>query len=113
MEFTIRLFLNQPLPKGSDFYQIASNFFFSFLILGYYQAGFELEFSQEMQDRIAQIDFTPVVLVEDVSVTVRFVTFTKWGGFFENVYVMDISDPMQLLDVQFNPLIEYDCGINF
>ena len=84
--------------------------------LGYLKedmAGFELEFSQEMQDRIAQIDFTPVVLVEDVSVTVRFVTFTKWGGFFENVYVMDISDPMQLLDVQFNPLIEYDCGINF
>lgn len=76
-------------------------------------ASFDIEFPQDITDRIEQIDFTPVVLVDDTSVTVRFVTFTKWGGFFENVYVMDKENPSQLLDVQFNPLIEYDCGISF
>jgi hypothetical protein len=76
-------------------------------------AGFDLEFPKDVKDRIEKIDFTPVVLVDETTVTVRFVTFTKWGGFFENVYVMDKENPMQLQDVQFNPLIEYDCGINF
>ena len=75
--------------------------------------GFDIEFPQDVKDRIDKIDFSPVVIVGESDVTVRFVTFTKWGGFFENVYVMDKEDPMQLLDVKFNPLIEYDCGINF
>jgi hypothetical protein len=75
--------------------------------------GFELEFPQDVKDRIEDIDFSPIVTVDETSVTVRFVTFTKWGGFFENVYVMDKNNPMQLLDVKFNPLIEYDCGISF
>lgn len=75
--------------------------------------GFDIEFPQDVKDRIEKIDFSPVVIVGESDVTVRFVTFTKWGGFFENVYVMDKENPMQLLDVQFNPLIEYDCGISF
>lgn len=75
--------------------------------------GFEIEFPQDVKDRIEQIDFSPMVIIDENSVTVRYVTFTKWGGFFENVYVMDKDNPMQLLDVKFNPLIEYDCGISF
>ncbi len=75
--------------------------------------GFDIEFPQDIKDRIDEIDFSPVAVVGESDITVRFVTFTKWGGFFENVYVMDKEDPMQLLDVKFNPLIEYDCGINF
>ncbi len=75
--------------------------------------GFELEFPKGVEEGIAQIDFVPVVVVDDKSVTVRYVTFTKWGGFFENVYVMDRENPTLLLDVRFNPLIEYECGISF
>lgn len=75
--------------------------------------SFELEFPREVKDKIEQIDFRPTVIIDENSVTVRYVTFTKWGGFFENVYVMDKENPMQLLDVKFNPLIEYDCGISF
>lgn len=75
--------------------------------------GFDIEFPQDAKDRIEEIDFRPVVFVGEDDVTVRMITFTKWGGFYENVYVMDKDDPMQLLDVKFNPLIEYDCGINF
>ena len=74
---------------------------------------FEIEFPQDVIDRIDKIDFTPIVIVDESTVTVHFVTFTKWGGFFENIYVMDKGDPMQLLDVEFNPVVEYDCGIAF
>lgn len=75
--------------------------------------GFDIEFPQDVNDRIEKIDFSPIVIVGESDVTVRFVTFTKWGGFFENVYLMDKDNPLQLLDVKFNPLIEYDCGISF
>ncbi|NTV36562.1 MAG: hypothetical protein HGA53_06370 [Anaerolineaceae bacterium] len=75
--------------------------------------GMKIEFPQDVKDRIEKIDFSPVVIVGEKDVTVRFVTFTKWGGFFENVYVMDKDDPMKLLDMKFNPIIKYDCGINF
>lgn len=74
---------------------------------------FDVEIPQDVKDRIAQIDFSPVVIVGANEVTIRMVTFTKWGGFFENVYVMDKKSPGNLIDVQFNRLIEYDCGISF
>lgn len=74
---------------------------------------FEIEFPQDVRDRIEQIDFSPVVVIDENSVVVRYVTFTKWGGFFENVYTLGKDPPMRLLDVKFNPLIEYDCGISF
>ena len=46
------------------------------------------------------------MIVDESTIIVRVVIFTKWGGFFENVYVMDKDNPSQLLDVQHNPLIE-------
>jgi len=75
--------------------------------------AFKLEFPQDVKDRMEKIDFSPVVVIGESDITVRMITFTKWGGFFENVYVMDKDNPMQLLDVKFNPIIEYDCGISF
>jgi hypothetical protein len=70
-------------------------------------------FSKDIKDRIKKVDFRPVVLMGKESVTVRFVTFTKWGGFFEHVLVLDKDDPMHVLDAQVNQLIEYDCGIMY
>lgn len=75
--------------------------------------SFSIEFPQDVKERVEKIDFSPVVIIGENDVIVRMITFTKWGGFFENVYVMDKDNPMQLLDVKFNPIIEYDCGINF
>lgn len=75
--------------------------------------NFGIEFPQEVKDKIEKIDFRPLVVVRENEVTVRLVTFTKWGGFFETVYIMNKDDPAQAFNVQFNPLIEYDCGIRF
>jgi hypothetical protein len=74
---------------------------------------FEMELPQDVKDKIEKIDFSPVEIVDENTVTVRFVIFTKWGGFFEAVYVINKENINQLLDVKFNPIIEYDCGISF
>jgi hypothetical protein len=74
---------------------------------------FDLTLPAKVAQRAQQIDFTPAVLVEEQSVTIRLVTFSKWGGFWEYVYVMDKANPAHLLDAQYNPLVEYDCGIAF
>jgi hypothetical protein len=75
---------------------------------------FDLTLPPEVVDRLGSIDFEPVVLLGEDTVTVRFVSFSKWGGFFENVYVLSRDEgPVKLIDSQWNPLIEYDCGIAF
>ena len=73
----------------------------------------DLELPENVRDRIGEIDFKPVVIVGEKVVTVRFITFTKWGGFYENVYVMDKENPLHIIETQYNPLIEYDCGMRF
>jgi len=44
---------------------------------------------------------------------VRFVLFTNWGGFLEIEYTFSRASPAQLLDVQTNTLVQYDCGLLF
>jgi hypothetical protein len=76
-------------------------------------ASFDLEFPESVAEGAGMIDFEPAVLLDGETVTVRLVVFTKWGGFFELVYVTAEGDPLELIDVQANPLVEYDCGIMF
>ncbi len=75
--------------------------------------GFDLNLPADVLENARKIDFTPAIRMDATSVTVRFVTFTKWGGFYENIYKMDRRDPFILLDSQFNSLVHYDCGIAF
>ena len=74
---------------------------------------FGVEFPQDVKDNIGKIDFKSSILVNDDTISVRIVAFTKWGGFWENIYVMDKENPMNLKDVQSNTLLKYDCGISF
>jgi hypothetical protein len=67
----------------------------------------------DMVSKPYQIDLLPVVAVKDGSASIRFVSFSKWSGFYEILIVVDADDPMTMKDRQFNPLIEYDCGIAF
>ena len=74
---------------------------------------FGVEFPQDVKDNIEKMDFKSAILINDDTVSVRIVAFTKWGGFWENIYVMDKENPMNLKDIQSNTLLEYDCGISF
>jgi predicted small lipoprotein YifL len=76
-------------------------------------SSFQLELPPEVLSAAEKIDYTPTVSVEEKSVTVRLVTFSKWGGFSEDVYVLDREDPSKILEQRSTPLVEYDCRIKF
>jgi hypothetical protein len=59
------------------------------------------------------INPTPVVLIADKTITLRIVVFTQWGGFFEKIYTLDKQNPANVIHIQSNSLIGYDCGISF
>lgn len=72
-----------------------------------------IEFPGEIAQKAEQIDYTPTIVLTDDTVTLRLVSFSKWGGFFEVIYTLERGNPENILDAQFNPLIEYDCQIAF
>jgi hypothetical protein len=74
---------------------------------------FDIDLPEDLVSRVPELDVSPVVVMDEKLVKIRFITFTKWGGFYENIYIMDTENPYILLDSEFNPLIEYDCGISF
>jgi hypothetical protein len=44
---------------------------------------------------------------------VKLITFTAWGGFFEETFVISRSFPHALLRHDRKCLVEYNCGIIF
>jgi hypothetical protein len=55
----------------------------------------------------------PAVNIGTQSVQVKLVTFTRWGGFFEETYFLSKSPPHTIQDVQEKNLVPYDCGVMF
>ncbi len=60
-----------------------------------------------------KLDYTPIVELQGETVRVRVVTFSKWGGFAEEVYTLRREYPHTMLDVQRKTLVPYDCRIQF
>ena len=74
---------------------------------------FQIEFPEDLLQKAQKIDFTPTVEIENEQVTLRYVSFTKWGGFFENTYTLEKNNPDKIIESQSIPLLEYNCGIAF
>ena len=60
-----------------------------------------------------RIDPTPEVRIDGEQIIVRTVWFTHWGGFFESRYTLNKDQPHEIIDIEINNLVEYDCGIMF
>jgi hypothetical protein len=75
--------------------------------------SFDLEFPPSVKDRVENIDFSPTIVVDNESVKVSFVSFSKWSGFFRSTYVLEKDNPGHWQDVEYDDLIEYQCGIEF
>lgn len=73
----------------------------------------DLSLPADVVAKAKSIDYTPRVKIEGSQVIVRFVTFTKWGGFSEVTYTMDKDNPSHLLNFESRVLVEYNCGIMF
>ncbi|MDP2994198.1 MAG: hypothetical protein Q8N46_03640 [Anaerolineales bacterium] len=58
-------------------------------------------------------DVGPSVKVGEQTVEVRFVTFTRWGGFYQETYTLSRSMPHTIQDVQEKNLVPYECGVMF
>ena len=74
---------------------------------------FEIKMPEDIISRAKEIDITPTIKIEEKTVTIRLVTFSKWGGFSENLYTLEKDNPQNMVDSKFNRLVEYDCGVAF
>jgi hypothetical protein len=59
------------------------------------------------------MDFGPFVNVGEQTVEVQLLTFTQWGGFYQELYILNRSMPHSIQDVQEKNLVPYDCGVMF
>jgi len=58
-------------------------------------------------------NLAPSVVIGEQTVEVRLVSFTRWGGFYQETYTLNRSMPHAILDTQEKNLVPYDCGIMF
>jgi len=75
------------------------------------------EFGSEMpvddKAKSLLINPTPTVAFFDGQVQVRIVTFTNWGGFYEQIYTISRTTPADISNVEENNLVPFDCGVMF
>jgi hypothetical protein len=65
------------------------------------------------KQKLLRVDPAPVVTIKNDIVTVRVVWFTKWGGLHESIYTLNKEAPHEVLDIEIEELVPYDCGIMF
>ncbi len=75
------------------------------------------DFGAEMdlltQTRARALDPQPVVEMDEDRVTVKLLTFTKWGGFYTQTMIFSRAFPHTLLDSSIEERVPYDCGVMF
>lgn len=72
-----------------------------------------LTFPQAGWEKAKAIDFQPSILISGDTVTIRLIIFSKWGGFWEELDVVDKNNPYHMLDIHQNVIVPYDCGFNY
>ena len=78
------------------------------------ELGFlNMKLPRNVAEASKKLDYTPGVSIDDQSVTVRFITFSKWGGFTENIFVLDKQSPFKAHDIRHIELVKYQVGIAF
>jgi hypothetical protein len=77
------------------------------------ETGFGIPFNKTQQRQALKIDPAPEVEIGEEAVTVRVVSFSKWGGFTEWIFTLSRATPHRVLDLETNNLMEYDCGVMF
>jgi len=67
----------------------------------------------EVQKEARRLDFAPQVEINNDTVTVRVVIFTKWGGFIEETYTITRAFPRIIEDIETKTLVEWSINITF
>ena len=69
--------------------------------------------TSEQEQKALELDLEPSVEFERETAQVRIVTFTKWGGFFKEIFVISRDSPHKILEHTTEELLPYDCGVMF
>lgn len=72
-----------------------------------------MDFNQSIKDMIKRIDCTISSKEYNDSITYRWVVFTTWGGFYEDVFSIDKRNIHNYRRIKRTHLVKYDCGILF
>jgi hypothetical protein len=67
----------------------------------------------DVQKQARRIDVTPTVELDEDVARVRFVGFTKWGGFFDVTYTISRDFPREVYEFEEEELVPYNCGVMF
>jgi hypothetical protein len=74
---------------------------------------FGLDLPADVKRAARKLDLTPVIEIGEDTVTVKVITFTRWGGFYQETYTIQKEFPHTIIEVKSEQLIPYDCGIMF
>lgn len=55
----------------------------------------------------------PTVRLDEKTAEVRLIAFTRWGGFYRFTWIIFRQFPHEFQSVQNEPLVPYDCGLQF
>jgi hypothetical protein len=75
---------------------------------------FGASFDKEQMKQIKALqNIEPLVKLTGTNAVVEVIIFSKWGGFYRMTYTISRSFPHEILDIQQENLVPYDCGILF
>ena len=74
--------------------------------------GVPLDLAGQVKARALK-DIEPVVQLKGENAIVEVITFTKWGGFYRQTYIISRSFPHKIIDNNSENIVPYDCGIAF
>ena len=74
---------------------------------------FNLELPQNVVEAAQKMDPQSAIIISEKTVTIRFITFSKWGGFSENLMVLNKQAPYETIKTTKNSIVYYQCGIMF
>jgi len=75
--------------------------------------NFGTPFSMREIRSARRLNVEPKVEINPNNVRLRFVTFTKWGGFEEQIVTLSLSEPFEIIYAKPTQLLPYSCNINF
>jgi hypothetical protein len=67
----------------------------------------------EVKEKARSLDLAPKVEINNDTVSVRVVIFTKWGGFIEKTYTITRSSPHIIKDITEKTLVEWYINLTF
>lgn len=69
--------------------------------------------TEEQQKQALAINPIPHVSIQESAVSVRVVTFTKWGGFYETIFTLTLEAPHRFISIEKTNLVPFDIDIIF